>query len=156
MKLPIPHQALVATVLFTMLSAAALAAPQGAAETAVTPSVAMIAPSALTTLHEPVALSRAEVKAEARQAERAGLIPRGQANYRGWDTTTRSTLDRATVKAETRLAMAQGLIPRGEAAPRVLTADSGAQLSRAEVKAEARFAEQNGLIQRGEANRNRF
>jgi len=115
-------------------------------------TAAALAPSQFSVSLAPNApLSRAEVKALARQAERSGAIPRGQANWPDAQLPTVSILSRAQVKAETRLAEAHGLIPRGEAQEaRVAYAPS--TLDRAEVKAEARQAERLGLIPRGESN----
>jgi hypothetical protein len=60
-------------------------------------------------------LSRVEVKGAARQAEIAGVLPRGEAQLAAAPSQP-STLARAEVKAETVAAVRLHQIPRGEAA----------------------------------------
>ncbi len=115
-----------------------------------------LAPSQLSVSMAPgSSLTRAEVKALARAAERAGEIPRGQAAWPDVVDRNAPRLSRAEVKAQTRLALAAGEIPRGEAQTRQAAAGVST-VDRATVKAEARTAERLGLIPRGESNLHQY
>lgn len=121
---------------------------------AVTPSQSVISVNPTIALAA-TPITRAEVKAETRDAERLGLIPRGEARLAHPDYVTRSNLSRAEVKRETRVAMAAGLIPRGQEEVRLASDSTVSTLSRADVKAQARLAEQLREIPRGQSNLSR-
>ncbi len=102
----------------------------------------------------PTALSRAQVKQEARTAELTHQIPRGQQAWPDPSLYAPSTLARADVKAETRIAEAHGLIPRGQQEFGTTVPVGYSDVSRAEVKADTRAAVAHHLIPRGESNVN--
>ncbi len=114
----------------------------------------------------PAPATRAEVKAEAKSAQRAGDMPQGEAGTtkdhpKGGATATGPTakkgeMTRADVKAEGKRAAAAGEVPAGEGlatknrpegGPKM---NKGSDTSRAEVKAEAKRAEQAGELPKGE------
>ena len=111
-------------------------------------------PSLVATANVSTAVSRAQVKQEARTAELTNQIPRGQQAWPDASLYAPSTLARADVKAQTRIAEAHGLIPRGqqEFGNTVLVFNN--DVSRAEVKADTRAAVAHHLIPRGESNVN--
>ena len=92
-------------------------------------------------------VTRAQVKAEAIQAQRSGLIAYGDAGYKTPDAV--STKTRAEVRAETAQALAADEISFGEAGYK--TPHAVSTRSRAEVRAEAIEAQRQGTLQRGEA-----
>ncbi len=100
----------------------------------------------------PQGASRAGVKAEARQAEHLGEIPRGEARMAHPDFAPPTTLSRALVKEQTRLAMASDLIARGEEQQPWADVTARSTLSRASVKAATREAVREGSIPRGQSN----
>lgn len=100
----------------------------------------------------PQGASRAEVKAEARQAEHLGQIPRGEARMAHPDFAPPTTSSRALVKEQTRLAMASDLIARGEEQQPWADVTARSTLSRASVKAATREAVREGSIPRGQSN----
>ncbi len=102
----------------------------------------------------PTALSRAQVKQEARTAELTNQIPRGQQAWPDPAQYAPSSLARADVKAQTRIAEAHGLIPRGQQEFGSDLKVTYSDLSRAEVKADTRAAVAHHLIPRGESNVN--
>ncbi len=94
--------------------------------------------------------TRAEVKAEARAATKAGEIPRGEAQPNV--PTTKSTKTRAERKAETQLARKKGqLAPAGTLGPEREPKEPKSNLARAPIKAETKAAVKAGTIPRGEA-----
>jgi hypothetical protein len=96
--------------------------------------------------------SRAEVKAETRQAVKAGAIPKGQSGSEKADTGGPSTTPRAEVKADTKAAVKAGAIPKGQAAPEGAQATGPSTVPRADVKADTKAAVKAGAIPRGEAD----
>lgn len=108
------------------------------------------------TAYEPNSgLTRAEVKAEAKQAERSGTIPRGQASLSmGKVRSTPSHVSRISVKAQTKVAEREGQIPRGDAALNMDRDTTVSVLPRRLVKTETLAAEKAHEIPRGEAQAN--
>ena len=92
-------------------------------------------------------VSRAQVKAEAIQAQHSGLIAQGEAGYKTPNAV--STKTRVEVKAEFAQARDAGEIAFGEAGYKTPHAIS--TRSRAEVRAEAIEAQRQGTLLRGEA-----
>ena len=103
----------------------------------------------------PTALSRAQVKQEARTRRTDASNPARPASLarpialRSFDASTI-----ADVKAETRIAEAHGLIPRGQQEFGTTVPVGYSDVSRAEVKADTRAAVAHHLIPRGESNVN--
>lgn len=92
---------------------------------------------------------RAEVKAQAQAANKAGEIARGDCDV-AVGVQGKSTKSRTDVSAEAKAANKAGAIDRGEcAAPGAGTTKS--TKSRAEVKAEAKAANKAGEIKKGDA-----
>jgi colicin import membrane protein len=100
--------------------------------------------------------SRAEVKAEAASAAKAGAIPKGEANAP--QPAAKSTKARAEVKGDAAAATKAGATPKGEAAAEkpaaknTMTAEEKAA-ARAKRKAEAAAATKAGTIPKGEASK---
>lgn len=95
-------------------------------------------------------VDRAQVRAEAAAAVKAGLIARGELSQADLQPASpMSERSRAEVHSETLAAMAAGQIPRGERSLPEPTFES--TKTRAEVNAETRVAMQLGLIPRGES-----
>jgi hypothetical protein len=84
-------------------------------------------------------LDRADVKEAARQAEMAGLLPRGEAQLASAPSQP-STLSRAEVKAETLVAIRLHQIPRGEAAMFNPPANHDVELGAAPSEQRSKFA----------------
>jgi hypothetical protein len=95
--------------------------------------------------------TRADVKAQARAAEKSGEIPRGDASLNMDRDTTKSTANRASVKATTKAAEKAGQIPTGQASKNLGEDTSKSVANRAEIKQETKAAEKAGEIPRGEA-----
>jgi hypothetical protein len=97
--------------------------------------------------------SREQVKAEARVANKAGIIPQGEATYDATESQPKSTKTRAQREAELRIAIARGEVDHGgEAIPNDgMPQRPTASRSRAEVKAETMEAIKRGQIPHGEA-----
>ena len=98
--------------------------------------------------------TRAEVKAETRAAEKAELIPRGEASYNMHKNAGKSILPRAEVKAETRTAEREDEIPVGQQSLDMGKDETPSTLPRAEVKIETREAIKDHEIPRGESDVN--
>lgn len=96
--------------------------------------------------------TRAEVKADARAAERAQTIPRGDASLNMNKDTSRSTASRPAVKAATRHAERTGEIPVGEASLNADRDTSPSNASRSAIKQETKEAVRHNEIPRGEAD----
>lgn len=92
--------------------------------------------------------TRAEVKAETKEAVKAGTIKEGEAGDMG--AKTKSTASRADVKASTRAAAMSGDIKAGEAGAEA-TMKPKSTKKRADVKAETAAANKAGALKGGEA-----
>lgn len=95
-------------------------------------------------------VSRADVKAEARAANKAGQIARGDCEV-STGPQSKSTKSRADVSAEAKSAVKTGAIARGDCEAPPLVADTKSTKSRAEVKVEAQAANKAGAIKKGDA-----
>jgi hypothetical protein len=98
--------------------------------------------------------TRAEVKAEAAAANKAGKIPTGQESVVGQDMPKKpgNTGDRAAVKDETKAANKAGTIPSGQEAVvgQDMPKKPKSEANRATVKAEAASANKAGTIPTGQ------
>jgi hypothetical protein len=101
--------------------------------------------------------TRADVKADAASANKAGAIPHGEES--GKAAATKSTKARADVKAEASAANKAGAIPKGPVSPAdkpaaksTMTAEEKAA-ARAKRKADAAAANKAGAIPKGEASK---
>lgn len=98
--------------------------------------------------------TRADVKADAASANKAGAIAKGEGSAPA--ATAKSTKPRADVKAEASAANKAGAVPKGEAsgdkpaAKSTMTAEEKAA-ARAKRKADAAAANKAGAIPKGEA-----
>jgi Domain of unknown function (DUF4148) len=120
-------------------------------------SLAMFSAFAINATAQTAASSptRAEVKAEAAAANKAGKIPTGQESVVGQDMPKKPKSDtsRAAVKEETRAAVKAGTIPTGqESVPRqdMTKKPAKSDLTRAEVKDETKAAVKAGTIPTGQ------
>ena len=118
-------------------------------------TVAVLSAFALTASAQPASSpTRAEVKAEAAAANKAGKIPSGQESVVGQDTPKKatSTADRAAVKDQTKAANKAGAIATGQES--VVGQDEpkkpGNTGDRAAVKAQAASANKPGAIPSGQ------
>jgi colicin import membrane protein len=100
--------------------------------------------------------TRADVKADAASAVKAGVIPKGEANAP--QAAAKSTKARAEVKSDATAATKAGTTPKGEgasekpAAKSTMTAEEKAA-ARAKRKAEAAAATKAGTIPKGEGTK---
>lgn len=92
--------------------------------------------------------TRAEVKAEARTANKAGEIARGEGDL-SKAATVKSKKARAAVKSEAKTANVAGEIPRGDM-DSAKTEAAKSTMPRADVKAEAKAATKADAIKKGE------
>lgn len=114
-------------------------------------AASFIAP--LASAQSAAAPTRAEVKAEARTASKAGEIPNGEQGPK--EAPFKAGQTRAERKAKTKEAIAKGeMTPRGEAAPpeaQAKLAKADSNTPRAVVKAETRAANKAGALRAGES-----